>query len=89
MNAKEKVVAAINYYEASCVEVGNKAQQLNIAQQQLKDAEAELVRTLHAVYGDRSEHGVVLRGKRYAAVQKDTSEPRRLETSDVKFEVLG
>jgi hypothetical protein len=54
-----------------------------------KEAEADLVRTLKEVYGGKAAKGVVLRGKKYSAVQVCTSGAHVLEVVEADFEVLG
>lgn len=89
MDGREKVIGAIEWYESSGDCVTKKEAELRAAQEARQTAEAELKRVLHAVYGSRAAKGVVLRGKKYAAVQVCTSGASQLEVTDAEFEVLG
>lgn len=89
MNERQKVIEAINHYETRIAEHLQQQQVLRVASDLEKEAEAELLRTLRAVYGGRSAKGVVLRGKKYSAVQVCTSGAHELQVAEADFEVLG
>jgi hypothetical protein len=89
MNEKTKVIDAINHYETQRKDVETKRQMLGAASVAEKEAETDLVRTLKAVYGGRAAKGVVLRGKKYSAVQVCTSGAHELQVVEAEFEVLG
>lgn len=89
MNQREKVVNAINYYEQRIAERQKQEVVLEAARTAETEATAELVRVLHVVYGVRAAKGVILRGKRYAAVPGHGSDPHVLEVAEAEFEVLG
>ena len=88
MNAKQKVIDAIEYFE-------NQEKALAAGMAVLKDQErivaesrAGLLRTLKAVYGERSRSGVVFRGRQYV-VREDGATTESLIITNATFEVLG
>ena len=88
MNAKQKVIDAIEHFEHQ--QDSLEKLKLTIQEQTriVVESRTRLVRTLKAVYGERSSGGVVFRGRRYAVREDgDTTEPLVIINAD--FEVLG
>jgi hypothetical protein len=83
VNAKEKVLNAINGYNSDVRETERLEVMLQAQRQIVSVREQELLKTLKAVYGERAEKGVVYQGKRYAAVGV------ALAIENAEFEVLG
>ncbi|MFA5911879.1 MAG: hypothetical protein WC815_24130 [Vicinamibacterales bacterium] len=65
MNQKEKVLGALTYMLARQVDLERAEHAAVVARESRAAAEAELVRVLKAVYGERCSDGVVYKGGRY------------------------
>lgn len=89
MNQREKIVDAINYYEAQVADHEKQKGMVDAARKAESDARAELMRVLHAVYGHRATKGVVLRGKRYWLEFGENALGNQLHIDQADFEVLG
>jgi len=83
MNQKEKVLNALTHMLARQVDLEQAERVLECARRIRIDAEAEFVRVLRAVYGDRSLDGVLYKGRRYYV------EGDRLCCENTAVEVLG
>lgn len=67
MNDREKLLSAINEFNASQQAQRDVEKQVGVARTVAKEKEQHLCKTLHAVLGTRCEDGAVLAGKKYAA----------------------
>ena len=87
MNHREKVVKAIQAWEASQTKVANLAASLKVAEQEAEDSRRGLIRTLHAVYGANKS---VLYGDRiYTSIETPSDQPNRLEVRKNDLEILS
>lgn len=83
MNQREKVLEAIDRVKNNEQNVIEAASNLRTMEGLASDARANLIRTLHAVYGDRAASGVVVGGKLYRVREG------QLVVERVEFEVLA
>jgi hypothetical protein len=81
MDAKVKVAVGIDGYRAAVLAH-------NEAHEELARQQAELSRTLWAVYGERAVEGVVRGGHLYRVTVKEEDGKRGLLVTEVKFEVV-
>lgn len=88
MNAKQKVIDAIEHFEHQ--QDSLEKLKLTIQEQTriVAESRAGLLRTLKAVYGERSRSGVVFRGRQYV-VREDGATTESLVITNATFEVLG
>jgi hypothetical protein len=84
MNEREKIIAAIERLETEEYAVRTLECSLKQCRKQLRNAEADLCKVLHAVQGDKCREGVLFKGKRYQVAQSGY-----LVTSHIECEVLG
>jgi hypothetical protein len=89
VNAKQKVIDAIAYFEGQQAGVAQQKAQLAQQCQNAAASRNELIRTLKAVYGGRAKSGVVYRGKRYSVDSDRINEIETLSIVEADFEVLG
>ena len=89
MNAKQKVIDAIEHFEHQ--QDGLEKLKLTIQEQTriVDESRADLLRTLKAVYGERSKGGVVFRGRQYVVRENDGANTESLVITNANFEVLG
>jgi len=83
MNQREKVLEAIDRVRNREQDVVKAATNLRTMENLATDARANLIRTLHAVYGERSANGVVVGGELYRVREG------QLVVERVEFEVLS
>lgn len=83
MNQREKVIEAVRRLNKSMEDKAAAECTLHKMQLLVNDARANLIKTMHAVYGDRSQHGVVIDGHLYRIVEDS------LAVIKVEFEVLS
>jgi len=88
MNAREKIIAAIERLENAEVACRNAEASIVEHRKALKEAERHLCHTLHAVQGVRSSEGVLFKGKQYLVEHSSQGEVH-LVTRHVECEVLG
>lgn len=89
MNQQEKVKTAITNYHNAIEAMGLAHKAVADAKERIQSAEAELVRVLHVVYGDRAQKGVLYQGSLYVARPACCSGASVLEVQLAEFEVLA
>lgn len=91
MNQQTKVIDAINNYERRKAEREQLESTAKAFLQTELEAREELIRVLHAVYGDRDTKGCMLDKKRYWVQhgRKDIAQADTLHVEEADFEVLG
>ena len=89
MNAKKKVIDAITHFQNKQAEIAKLEAILAEQRRIVTESQAELIRTLKAVYGGRANGGVVFQGKRYSVMPETGGAPALLSIVDADFEVLG
>lgn len=89
MNAKQKVIDAITHFENQEKALTDGMSLLKEQERIVEACRQEVIRTLKAVYGDRSIGGVVFRGKQYVVRKENSAAADKLVITNATFEVLG
>lgn len=88
MNQQEKVIQAIVAYEQSQQAALDAEVKVHEALHLQNEMKQNLVRVLHAVYGERAGDGVML-SKRIYRLEPENGDQHFLHVQHAEFEVLG